>query len=80
MTSSYLALNTRPLSLCIVYNHFKLTDREKALFSLKGKKNTAKRHTIYTFLLSNMTDEQRFQLTAKLCQVRAYWMWAGLLV
>lgn len=53
-----------------MYNRFKLTDREKVLFSLKGKKNAAKRHTIYTFLLSNMTDEQRFQLTAKLCQVR----------
>ena len=27
---------------------------------------------IYTFLLSHMTDEYRFQLTAKLCQVIAH--------
>ena len=52
-----------------VYNHFKQTDQEKKLFSLKGKKNNKKRMTIYTFLLSHMSDQHRFQLTAKLCQV-----------
>lgn len=51
-----------------VYNRFKQSSREKRLFSLQGRKNAEKRMTIYRFLLSNMTDEQRFQLTAKLCQ------------
>ena len=57
-------------SLSVVYNQFKQTEKEKALFSLKGSKNADKRMAIYTFLLSHMADEHRFQLTAKLCQVR----------
>ena len=52
-----------------VYNQFKQTEKEKTLFSLKGIKNADKRMTLYTFLLSHMADEHRFQLTAKLCQV-----------
>ena len=28
----------------------------------------SKRMSIYTFLLQNMTDEYKFQVTAKLCQ------------
>ena len=60
----------KPLSLSAVYNQFKQTEKEKTLFSLKGSKNADKRMTIYTFLLSHMADEHRFQLTAKLCQVR----------
>ncbi len=59
------------LPLPAVYNQFKQTKREKHLFSLKGKKKADSRMTIYTFLLSNMTDQQRFQLTAKLSQVHA---------
>ena len=54
-----------------VYNRFKQGDREKRLFSLKGTKNSNKRMVIYTFLLSHMADEHRFQLTAKLCQVQS---------
>ena len=38
------------------------------MFSLAGNSNADKRKHLYTFLLSNMTDEHRFQLTAKLCQ------------
>ena len=51
-----------------VYNRFRQTEREKTLFCLKGGKCAAKRMEIYAFLLNHMTDEQRFQLTAKLCQ------------
>ncbi|KAL5479917.1 hypothetical protein EMCRGX_G023519 [Ephydatia muelleri] len=51
-----------------VYNRFRQTEREKTLFCLKGAKCAVKRMEIYTFLLNHMTDEQRFQLTAKLCQ------------
>ena len=53
-----------------VYNQFKQTEKEKELFSLKGSKNSGKRMTLYTFLLNHMADEHRFQLTAKLCQVK----------
>ena len=53
-----------------VYNQFKQTEKEKSLFSLKGSKNADKRMTLYTFLLSHMADEHRFQLTARLCQVK----------
>ena len=51
-----------------VYNKFSQSDREKQLFSLKGAANTEKRQKIYRFMLQHMTDEQRFQLTAKLSQ------------
>ncbi len=51
-----------------VFNRFRQSDRERRLFSLKGTKDAGKRMTIYTFLLSHMSDEHRFQLAAKLCQ------------
>ncbi|XP_077978206.1 condensin-2 complex subunit D3-L-like [Glandiceps talaboti] len=51
-----------------VFNKFSQSEREKKLFSLKGKGNAAKRMVIYRFLLDQMSDEHRFQLTAKLCQ------------
>ncbi len=51
-----------------VYNRFRQSDRERKLFSLKGAKDAGKRMAIYTFLLSHMADEHRFQLAAKLCQ------------
>ncbi|KAJ7392206.1 Condensin-2 complex subunit D3 [Desmophyllum pertusum] len=51
-----------------VYNKFPQTDREKKLFSLKGDQNSSKRFTIYQFMLTHMSDEDRFHLTGKLCQ------------
>ncbi|KAI0221272.1 Condensin-2 complex subunit D3 [Lamellibrachia satsuma] len=51
----------------LVYNKFSQTEREKKLFSLKGQANREKRLHIYKVLLENMTDEQKFQLTGKLC-------------
>ncbi|XP_065191114.1 condensin-2 complex subunit D3-L-like isoform X1 [Sycon ciliatum] len=50
------------------YNKFVQTDKEKRVFSLKGDKHLIKRRKIYQFLLQHMTDEQRFGITAKLCQ------------
>lgn len=41
--------------------------REKRLFSLKGKTNKQKRMKIYKFLLEHFTDEQRFNITSKIC-------------
>lgn len=58
------------ICITVVYNQFKQTGKEKELFSLKGSKNASKRMALYTFLLNHMADEHRFQLTAKLCQVR----------
>ncbi|XP_066115869.1 condensin-2 complex subunit D3 [Saccopteryx bilineata] len=49
------------------YNKFSQTDREKRLFSLKGKTHKEKRMRIYKFLLEHFTDEQRFNITSKLC-------------
>lgn len=37
------------------------------MFSLKGKTNKEKRKRIYKFLLEHFTDEQRFNITSKLC-------------
>ncbi|KAM7435860.1 Condensin-2 complex subunit D3 [Porites harrisoni] len=51
-----------------VYNKFAQTDREKKLFSLKGDHNSSKRFIIYQFMLTHMSDEDRFNLTGKLCQ------------
>ncbi|XP_031558321.1 condensin-2 complex subunit D3-like isoform X2 [Actinia tenebrosa] len=51
-----------------VFNKFPQTEREKTLFSLKGDTNASKRSIIYQFLLSHMSDEDRFNLTGKLCQ------------
>ncbi|XP_028399882.1 condensin-2 complex subunit D3-like [Dendronephthya gigantea] len=51
-----------------VYNQFHQTKKERELFSLKGEAKASKRMTIYKFLLDHTTDEQRFNLTGKLCQ------------
>ncbi|XP_072467730.1 condensin-2 complex subunit D3 isoform X2 [Notamacropus eugenii] len=48
------------------YNKFPQSEREKQLFSLKGKNNKEKRMWIYKFLLENFTDEQRFNITSKI--------------
>ncbi|KAM3922202.1 condensin-2 complex subunit D3 [Leptodactylus fuscus] len=50
------------------YNKFSQTERERKLFSLKGKDNKEKRMKIYKFLLEHFTDEQRFNLTTKISQ------------
>uniref|UniRef100_A0A5F9C9J4 Condensin-2 complex subunit D3 n=1 Tax=Oryctolagus cuniculus TaxID=9986 RepID=A0A5F9C9J4_RABIT len=49
------------------YNKFSQSEREKRLFSLKGKANKEKRMKIYKFLLEYFTDEQRFNITSKIC-------------
>ncbi|KAG8523176.1 Condensin-2 complex subunit D3, partial [Galemys pyrenaicus] len=49
------------------YNKFPQSEREKWLFSLKGKPNKEKRMKIYKFLLEHFTDEQRFNITSKIC-------------
>lgn len=41
---------------------------EKSRFSLKGPHNQGKRFRIYRFLLKNFTDEQRFNITTRICQ------------
>ena len=41
---------------------------ERARFSLAGADNTAKRRTIYRLMLVHCSDEQRFQITARLCE------------
>ncbi|NXE24077.1 CNDD3 protein, partial [Ardeotis kori] len=48
------------------YNKFPQSARAKNLFSLKGEDNTEKRMHIYKFLLDHFTDEQRFNITAKI--------------
>ncbi|XP_066495469.1 condensin-2 complex subunit D3 [Tiliqua scincoides] len=48
------------------YNRFPQSEREKNLFSLKGKVNKKKRMYIYKFLLEHFTDEQRFNITSKI--------------
>uniref|UniRef100_A0A671K990 Condensin-2 complex subunit D3 n=1 Tax=Sinocyclocheilus anshuiensis TaxID=1608454 RepID=A0A671K990_9TELE len=50
------------------YNKFLQTESEKSKFSLKGRQNQGKRFRIYRFLLKNFTDEQRFNITTKICQ------------
>lgn len=49
------------------YNKFSQPERGKPLFLLKGKINKEKRMRIYKFLLEHFTDEQRFNLTSKIC-------------
>ncbi|KAM4828187.1 condensin-2 complex subunit D3 isoform 2-T2 [Thomomys bottae] len=49
------------------YNRFPQSEREKQLFSLKGKTNKGRRMKIYKFLLEHFTDEQRFNITSKIC-------------
>ncbi|EDO46571.1 predicted protein, partial [Nematostella vectensis] len=51
-----------------VFNKFPQSALEKTLFSLKGDINASKRAILYQFLLSHMKDEDRFNLTGKLCQ------------
>ncbi|XP_076150285.1 condensin-2 complex subunit D3 [Alosa pseudoharengus] len=48
------------------YNKFPQTEREKALFSLKGQLKRGKRFRIYKFLLKHFTDEQRFNTTNRI--------------
>ncbi|XP_015284682.1 PREDICTED: condensin-2 complex subunit D3, partial [Gekko japonicus] len=48
------------------YNRFSQSEREKKLFSLKGRANKGKRMQIYKFLLDHFTDEQRFNITSKI--------------
>ncbi|XP_067654633.1 condensin-2 complex subunit D3-L-like isoform X2 [Haliotis asinina] len=51
-----------------VYNKFTQSDREKQMFSLSGKQNAEKRLKLYLFMLEHMSDDHRFQLSAKICQ------------
>nr|XP_056716845.1 condensin-2 complex subunit D3 [Euleptes europaea] len=48
------------------YNRFSQSEREKKLFSLKGRANKGNRMRIYKFLLDHFTDEQRFNITSKI--------------
>ncbi|XP_063077652.1 condensin-2 complex subunit D3 [Engraulis encrasicolus] len=48
------------------YNKFPQTDREKALFSLRGLNKQPKRFKVYKFLLKHFTDEQRFNTTNRI--------------
>ncbi|KAL2078279.1 hypothetical protein ACEWY4_025964 [Coilia grayii] len=48
------------------YNKFPQTEREKAMFSLRGPANQGKRFKIYKFLLKHFTDEQRFNTTNRI--------------
>ncbi|XP_013925917.1 PREDICTED: condensin-2 complex subunit D3-like, partial [Thamnophis sirtalis] len=48
------------------YNKFLQSEREKNLFSLKGRANQGSRMQIYKFLLEHFTDEQRFNITSKI--------------
>ncbi|XP_067297852.1 condensin-2 complex subunit D3 isoform X2 [Pseudorasbora parva] len=50
------------------YNKFTQTESEKCRFSLRGQQNQGKRFRIYRFLLKNFTDEQRFNISTKICQ------------
>ncbi|XP_065051111.1 condensin-2 complex subunit D3-L-like isoform X2 [Rhopilema esculentum] len=49
------------------YNKFQQTELERTRFSLAGDSKREKRMQIYTFLLGNMNDEQKFKLTGKIC-------------
>lgn len=44
------------------------SNREKRLFSLKGRARKGLRVQIYKFLLEHFTDEQRFNITSKISQ------------
>lgn len=50
------------------YNKMIVSERERKLFSLSGKKHKAERMKLYRFMLEHMSDEHRFQTTYKLCQ------------
>ncbi|XP_052706272.1 condensin-2 complex subunit D3-like isoform X1 [Crassostrea angulata] len=49
------------------YNKFSQNEREKRMFSLSGTAKESHRLKLYSFMLEHMTDEQRFQITAKIC-------------
>nr|XP_002122760.1 condensin-2 complex subunit D3 isoform X2 [Ciona intestinalis] len=49
-------------------HRFKKSEREKKLFNLSGTPGLEKRMEIYEFLLENMIDEHRINLTMKLCE------------
>jgi hypothetical protein len=50
------------------YNQFAQASQEQALFVLPGKENQSKRLFIYTTLLQQMTEKQKFHVAAKLCR------------
>jgi condensin-2 complex subunit D3 len=50
------------------FYRFKQSEKEKKVFHLQGNDRKLDRMTIYKFLLENISDEHRFQITAKLCQ------------
>ena len=50
------------------YNKMIISDKEKELFSLKGKDHQEDRMKLYKFMMDHMNDENRFQTTYKLCQ------------
>ena len=50
------------------YNKFVVSKKEKRMFSLAGEAKAKERMQLYDFMLDNMTDEQRFQTTYRLCQ------------
>ncbi|KAK7098259.1 hypothetical protein V1264_002597 [Littorina saxatilis] len=51
-----------------VFNKYTQSEREKLLFSLKGKENHSQRMKLYRFMLEHMEDEHRFPLMAKISQ------------
>ena len=56
----------------LAFNQFSQSDKEREMFSLAGDENANKRRSLYSFLLTHLIDEHRFQLTAKLCQEVQY--------
>ncbi|VDI33710.1 condensin-2 complex subunit D3, partial [Mytilus galloprovincialis] len=50
------------------FNKFPQNEKEKKMFCLKGDHNASKRLKLYLFMLEYMTDEHRFQMTAKMAQ------------
>eukprot|EP00095_Tigriopus_kingsejongensis_P003824 maker-scaffold2482_size15237-snap-gene-0.3 protein:Tk03824 transcript:maker-scaffold2482_size15237-snap-gene-0.3-mRNA-1 annotation:"condensin-2 complex subunit d3" len=50
------------------YNKFNISEREKRLFSMRGPEYRHDRMKLYKFMLENMSDEQRFQTTYRLCK------------
>ena len=50
------------------YNKMKVSEHERKLFALWGKKNKEDRMKLYKFMLEHMSDEHRFETTHKLCK------------
>ena len=46
----------------------KVSEHERKLFALSGKKNKEDRMKLYKFMLEHMSDEHRFETTHKLCK------------